>query len=58
MPLVQQLGLAEQYDRQMISRMIPLLRYWPEETLAIPGHRSVAVASSIPTLAARYAYAK
>jgi RNase E specificity factor CsrD len=36
MPVVQQLGLAEQYDRQMISRMIPLLRFWPEETLAFP----------------------
>ncbi len=36
MPLVQQFGLAEQYDRLLISRIIPLLRFWPEETLAIP----------------------
>ncbi|MTD37869.1 RNase E specificity factor CsrD [Erwinia sp. CPCC 100877] len=36
MPVVQQLGLSEQYDRQMISRMIPLLRFWPDETLAFP----------------------
>jgi RNase E specificity factor CsrD len=36
MPLVQQFGLAEQYDRLLISRIIPLLRYWPEESLAIP----------------------
>ena len=36
MPLVQQFGLAEQYDRLMVSRVIALLQYWPEETLAIP----------------------
>ncbi|MEE4408693.1 MULTISPECIES: RNase E specificity factor CsrD [unclassified Serratia (in: enterobacteria)] len=34
MPLVQQLGLAESYDRQHISRILPLLALWPEETLA------------------------
>ncbi|WP_411749262.1 RNase E specificity factor CsrD [Serratia marcescens] len=36
MPLVQQLGLAESYDRQQVSRIIPLLAQWPEETLAFP----------------------
>lgn len=36
MPLVQQLGLAESYDRQQVSRIIPLLTQWPEETLAFP----------------------
>lgn len=36
MPMVQQFGLAEQYDRLLISRIIPLLRFWPDETLAIP----------------------
>ncbi|MFI8417999.1 RNase E specificity factor CsrD [Serratia sp. NPDC078593] len=36
MPLVQQLGLAESYDRQQMSRIIPLLALWPEETLAFP----------------------
>ncbi|EOT8833583.1 RNase E specificity factor CsrD [Escherichia fergusonii] len=35
MPMVQQFGLAEEYDRLQISRVIPLLRYWPEETLAL-----------------------
>ncbi|VEA68451.1 Regulator of CsrB and CsrC decay CsrD [Serratia plymuthica] len=34
MPLVQQLGLSESYDRQHISRILPLLALWPEETLA------------------------
>lgn len=34
MPLVQQLGLAESYDRQHLSRILPLLALWPEETLA------------------------
>ncbi len=34
MPLVRQLGLAESYDRQHLSRILPLLTQWPEETLA------------------------
>lgn len=34
MPLVQQLGLVESYDRQKVSRMLPILGQWPEETLA------------------------
>ncbi|MDU3935137.1 MAG: RNase E specificity factor CsrD [Serratia liquefaciens] len=34
MPLVRQLGLAESYDRQHLSRILPLLTLWPEETLA------------------------
>ena len=36
MPMVQQFGLAEQYDRQLIARVIPFLRFWPDETLAVP----------------------
>lgn len=35
MPMVLQFGLSEEYDRLQISRLIPLLRYWPEENLAI-----------------------
>ncbi len=33
--MVLQFGLWEEYDRLQISRLIPLLRYWPEENLAI-----------------------
>ncbi|AUQ41858.1 RNase E specificity factor CsrD [Yersinia ruckeri] len=33
-PLVRLLGLSERYDRQKISRIIPLLALWPNETLA------------------------
>ncbi|WNY83258.1 RNase E specificity factor CsrD [Cronobacter dublinensis] len=36
MPMVQQFGLAEQYDRQLIGRVLPFLRFWPDETLALP----------------------
>ncbi|WP_428944378.1 RNase E specificity factor CsrD [Pantoea sp. FN060301] len=36
MPLVQQLGMAESYDRQLVARIITLLPLWPQETLAIP----------------------
>ncbi|NBC98436.1 RNase E specificity factor CsrD [Atlantibacter hermannii] len=43
MPMVIQFGLAEQYDRQIITRVIPFLRFWPEETLAV----SVSVESLI-----------
>ncbi|QKJ85427.1 Regulatory protein CsrD [Paramixta manurensis] len=35
-PLVQQLGLAEAWDRQMVSRIIALSHAWPQETLALP----------------------
>lgn len=35
MPMVKQFGLYEQYDRQIISRTLPLVGFWPEETLAI-----------------------
>lgn len=35
MPMVQQFGLAESYDRQSITRLLPLLKFWPEESLAI-----------------------
>lgn len=36
MPLVQQFGLAESYDRQFIKRIIPMLSFWPEEIFAVP----------------------
>ncbi|RBP65245.1 diguanylate cyclase/phosphodiesterase [Brenneria salicis ATCC 15712 = DSM 30166] len=36
MPLVQQLGLAASYDRQLIARILELSVSWPEETLAMP----------------------
>jgi len=35
MSMVEQFGLSEQYDQLIISRLLPLLRFWPEETLAI-----------------------
>ncbi|WP_158782023.1 RNase E specificity factor CsrD [Pantoea sp. BAV 3049] len=36
LPLVQQLGMAEGYDRQLVTRILALLPIWPEETLAVP----------------------
>ncbi|MBN3143757.1 RNase E specificity factor CsrD [Pectobacterium brasiliense] len=36
MPLVQQLGLAASYDRQLVARIIDLSASWPGETLALP----------------------
>ncbi len=36
LPMVQQFGLSEKYDRQVIVRLIPMLALWPEETFAIP----------------------
>lgn len=36
LPLAQQLGLAERYDRQLMARILLLVKRWPEETLAIP----------------------
>lgn len=35
MPMVLQFGLSEEYDRLQISRVIPLLNYWPEENTAM-----------------------
>lgn len=35
MPIIEQFGLSEQYDRQVITRLLPLLRIWPDETMAI-----------------------
>ncbi|MCT4714678.1 RNase E specificity factor CsrD [Enterobacteriaceae bacterium H18W14] len=35
MPMVRQFGLFEQYDRQLVTRALPLVSFWPEETLAI-----------------------
>jgi len=36
MPLVQQMGLAEAYDRQLMQRILTLSACWPQETLAVP----------------------
>lgn len=36
LPFVQQLGLAESYDRQLVANILALLPVYPEETLAIP----------------------
>lgn len=35
MPMVLQFGLSEEYDRQQVTRLIPFLASWPEETLAM-----------------------
>ena len=35
LPMVLQFGLSEEYDRQQISRLIPFLSFWPEESLAL-----------------------
>ncbi len=35
-PLVQQLGLADSWDRQMATRIAALTDVWPDETLALP----------------------
>jgi len=35
MPFVQQFGLAEEYERLQISRMLPFLGFWPQENLAL-----------------------
>jgi len=35
LPMVLQFGLSEEYDRQQISRLMPFLSFWPEETLAL-----------------------
>ncbi|MDW8847546.1 RNase E specificity factor CsrD [Erwinia sp. MMLR14_017] len=36
LPFIQQLGMAEGYDRLLVTRIIALLALWPEETLTIP----------------------
>ena len=35
LPMIQQFGLSEEYDRQQISRLLSFLSYWPEENLAL-----------------------
>ncbi|UXY11439.1 RNase E specificity factor CsrD [Kosakonia sp. ML.JS2a] len=35
MPMVLQFGLSEEYDRQQVTRLIPFIRFWPEENLAM-----------------------
>jgi RNase E specificity factor CsrD len=35
MPMVLQFGLAEEYDRLQITRLLPFLGFWPEENLAL-----------------------
>ncbi|ADO10981.1 Uncharacterized signaling protein [Pantoea vagans C9-1] len=36
MPLVQQLGMADGWDRQLVTRIAALSELWPEETLVMP----------------------
>jgi len=36
MPLVLQLGLADSWDRQLVTRIAALSEVWPDETLALP----------------------
>ncbi len=36
MPLVLQFGMAEGWDRQLITRIAALSEVWPDETLALP----------------------
>lgn len=36
MPSIQQMGLAERYDRQQVTRILALSEIWPQETLAMP----------------------
>ncbi|WP_048696663.1 RNase E specificity factor CsrD [Erwinia piriflorinigrans] len=36
LPMLQQLGLAERYDRLLVKRIVTLTEWWPEETLTIP----------------------
>jgi len=36
LPFIQQLGMAEGYDRLLVTRIMALLALWPEETLTIP----------------------
>jgi len=35
LPMVLQFGLSEEYDRRQVTRLIPFLSFWPEETLAL-----------------------
>ena len=35
MPMVQQFGLAEEYDRLQVTRLLPFLSFWPDENLAL-----------------------
>ncbi|MCE9991422.1 RNase E specificity factor CsrD [Enterobacter asburiae] len=35
LPMVLQFDLSEEYDRQQVTRLIPFLSFWPEETLAL-----------------------
>ena len=52
--MVLQFGLSEEYDRLLISRLIPLLRYWPEENLAIQVTVESLIRPAFSALAARY----
>ncbi|MCZ4060065.1 RNase E specificity factor CsrD [Pantoea sp. LMR881] len=36
MPLVQQLGMSDSWDRQLVTRIAALSEWWPEETLVMP----------------------
>lgn len=35
MPLIQQFGMAERFDRMVLSKTLPLLDCWPEDTIAV-----------------------
>ena len=53
--MVLQFGLSEEYDRLQVSRLIPLLRYWPaEENLAIQVTVESLIRPRFSALAARY----
>lgn len=51
LPMVLQFGLSEEYDRQQISRLIPFLSFWPEES-GVTGHRGVINTPAFSALAA------
>ncbi|GKX56495.1 RNase E specificity factor CsrD [Leminorella grimontii] len=35
MPLIQQFGMTERFDRLVLSKTLPLLNSWPEDTIAV-----------------------
>ncbi|PIJ51083.1 RNase E specificity factor CsrD [Erwinia sp. OLTSP20] len=36
LPMIQQMGMAEKYDRLLVSGILSLLDIWPQEALAVP----------------------
>ena len=49
LPMVLQFGLSEEYDRQQISRLIPFLSFWPEESALMYRAASVENAGELTT---------